>query len=546
MRRHSAAASKKDSFLAPEVDTVPVPAPTGGWNAIDPKANMEAKYAPVLDNWVPRPGYVELRGGFSPWAQSISTEPVESLMAYRPPGSAEKLFAATGGAIWDVSAVGGSMNVRSGFVNNRFQHLNFTPAGGSHYLLMVNGADPYTAYDGTTWTTPSISGVSSSTFIGINNFKRRIWFIQNNSTSAWFLGTDAISGTATQLDLGSLMSMGGYLMAMGNWTIDGGNGPDDYAAFITSKGQVILYKGTDPTNANAWALIGVFTIPPPLGRRCFVQLGSDLGIITLEGVIPISSILPFDPAAARNVAITRLIQNAMLQAANAGQNEFGWQMVNFPLQGLRILNVPIVENSSQVQFVINTMNGSWCRFVGWNANCFETYNNNLYFGDNVGNVNWAYSGPADLVSPIIADMQCAFNWFGKPGRTKRITMVQPLLVADGQIDPTISIDVDFSDVSPSSPVIVSTPVGAVFNSSSFNSSTFAQSQVSVTDFLSAEAEGHALAIRMKVNLSPSGIGGQSVFDTGTFDSMIFDGFGTDEVTLQVNAFNVVLEYGAAI
>jgi hypothetical protein len=95
------------------------------------------------------------------------------------------------------------------------------------------------------------------------------------------------------------MSKGGFLMAMATWTVDGGQGPDDLAAFITSKGQVILYKGTDPTNANAWAMVGVFDLPPPIGRRCFMRFGADVILITSQGALPLSQALPFDPVASR-------------------------------------------------------------------------------------------------------------------------------------------------------------------------------------------------------------------------------------------------------
>src|SRR5579871_163246 len=86
-------------FLAPQAQTAIVPAPTAGWNAIDPVALMEPKYANILDNWVPRTGYVEVRPGYSAWAQNIAgsnTSPVESLMTYRPAGN-ERLFAACDG-----------------------------------------------------------------------------------------------------------------------------------------------------------------------------------------------------------------------------------------------------------------------------------------------------------------------------------------------------------------------------------------------------------------------------------------------------------------
>jgi len=93
-------------------------------------------------------------------------------------------------------------------------------------------------------------------------FKQRLFFTQLNSTQVWYLGVSAITGAATAFDLGPFMTKGGYIVAMADWTVGGGQGPQDYMVFITSKGQCIVYQGTDITNANAWALVGIFDLPP--------------------------------------------------------------------------------------------------------------------------------------------------------------------------------------------------------------------------------------------------------------------------------------------
>lgn len=537
---------QKTPLLAPDVQSVPVDAPVGGWDAISPLAKMDPKYAVVLDNWVPRTAYVELRKGYQAWAQALAASPVETLMTYRPENTTEALFAACGGSIWNVSSQGLPSAVFSGLANNRWQYINFTPAGGANYLYAVNGVDAPLLWNGTAWSRPVITGGTAATFKNIYVHKRRIWFIQGQSTSAWYLATDAIQGAAVQFNLGALMTKGGYLVAMGTWTIDGGLGPDDYAVFTSSRGELIIYKGTDPSSASAWSLVGVFDFPPPLGYRCFSRMGSDLWMITTQGVIPVSQGLPFDPAASRSATITSRIQNAMLQAGAASQNAFGWQLMHYPNQAIAILNVPLVENSAQEQFVTNLLTGAWCRFTGWNANCFEIFNDQLYFGDNSGNVNLAYSGASDLVSPIVGDMKCAFNYFGDFARLKRMTMAEPLLVTSGAITPTMSVDVDFADSSPSAPVSNITPQGAIYDTSIYDTGLYAAGNSPVVTWLSTEAQGRALAVRMKVNVLPGGTIAQSVFDTGAFDAAVFDGLSSTDATLQINAFNVMLEYGGNV
>lgn len=527
----------KQSYLETDTEVKFIPVPLAGWDAISPLAIMDPKNAPILDNWVPRPGWVETRGGYINWCQ-ISSGPVETLMAYRPQNLTQTLFAAVGTEIWDVTNKSAPVLSLGSLANSRWQYINFTPAGGSNYIYLVNGSDTARAWNGTVWSIPIITGVASSTFININSFKRRIWFIQEQTTLAWYLPTDAISGAATSLDLGSLMNKGGALLAMATWTLDGGNGPDDQACFITTQGQVIIYKGTDPSNANAWALVGEFDLSVPLTPRCIVKLGSDVGIITLSGLIPLSQALPFNPASDRSVAFTKQIQNAMSNAASAGINLFGWQAISFDQQNLLIMNVPIAENVEQQQYVMNQLSlpGPWCRFTGWNANCFESLNNNaLFFGGNNGDVNLAYTGGADLDQPIACDMQCAFNYFDAPGRLKDMSMIRPMIVSDGQVVPTLSIDVDFGETLSAAPTTSFTPTGALWDVAIWDVDAWATSiPVTITNWQGASGLGTALAVRMKVNVITSA-------DTSDITQS-----GQDIPVLRVNLFEAIMSFGGPI
>lgn len=541
---------EKVQFLAPDTETKVIPSPTDGWDAISPLAEMDPKRAPILNNFVPRPGFVEIRGGAIPFALIDTTHNVETLMTYRS-ASGETFFASAGDNIFRIAQAALPITELSGLLNARWQYVNFTPQGAPTVIQLVNGADALHQYNGTTWSTPSItglpSGVTTNSFVNIAIHKRRIWYVVINSSLAVFMPTDAITGAiAGTLDLGALWNKGGYLVAIGSWTIDGGQSPQDYAVFISSRGQATLYEGVDPTNASDWKLVGTFDISPPIGRRCFLRVGSDIAIITQQGVLPISQALPFDPSADRSVSITARIQNAMALAAQTAKDNFGWQLISYPIQQLAILNVPLAENSQQVQFVMNTLTGSWCQFIGWQANCFEIFGDKLYFGSDNGLVAQAYAGASDLGQPIAADMQCAFNWFDEPGRIKRMTMIQPLLTLGGVLTPTLSVDVDFETSTTVAPVS-SFIGGALWDVAKWDVDIWPSLTVNYKSWLSVEAIGHAMAIRMRVNIIGTGVNGQGVFDLTVFDTATFDGAASDTLpTLNINAFNSILEAGGAI
>lgn len=546
----------KAPFPLPDVVTKVVPAPTEGWDAISPLASMDPKRAPVLNNWVPRPGWVELRAGYEPWSWVGVNAPVEALMVRRGP-TGEKMFAAAATKIYDVSTLGLATPVVTGLTEARWNYINFTPANGTTVIQCVNGIDQLRQYDGTSWTIPSITGlpggVTTANIFNIHAQKRRIWYILGNgsggrSTIAAFMPTDAISGAiGGTIDLGALWDMGGYLVAMGDWTVDGGSGPQDYAAFISSNGQVTIYSGTDPTSAVNWSLVGTFNLPSPISDKCFTKVGSDIAIITEQGVLPLSQALPFDPSADRSVSITARIQNAMSAYAMQAANNFGWQIISYPQQQLALVNVPLTTNSQQVQLVMNALTGAWCQFTGWNANVFEIYNQDLYFGGNDGTVNWAYQGGLDLGTPIAADMQCAFNWFDDPGRTKRMTMLQPLLISGGNIVPTLSVDEDFVISSAVAPISILAG-GAAWDSAIWDTDLWPAGNFVVKNWQSVEALGHALAIHMTVNVTTTGqYTNAGEFDVGEFDIAQFDqGLSNIAPSLQVNAFNAVMELGGFI
>ena len=77
-----------------------------------------------------------------------------------------------------------------------------------------------------TYTVLGITGADSSTFINVNLFKNRLYFTQKDTLACWFLDVNSIAGAASPLYFGGIARNGGYLQAMGTWTLDAGQGAD--------------------------------------------------------------------------------------------------------------------------------------------------------------------------------------------------------------------------------------------------------------------------------------------------------------------------------
>ena len=423
-----------------------LPAPVGGWNAAVPIAEMDKDAAVELVNFFPEERHVRLRNGYTQHATGMGSSDIQTLMAWHGPSS-QKMKAAVGTEIYDVTNNGavGSAEVSS-LTNAKWQHCNFTTSGGQ-FLVCCNGADSVRNYDGSSWTTPSITNVTSSTLVHVTPHKRRLWFVQINTTKAWYLGTEAISGAATAFDFGPLWSRGGYLVAIGSWTLDSGSGPDDFFVAVSSQGQAAVYQGTDPSSATTWALVGVYDIPRPIGRRCIASFGGDLAIITEVGITSMSAMMKTDESAAYGATYSAKIRGAISDAARTYRTVFGWQLIGYPKGRMAILNVP-VTGTGQQQYVMNTLTGSWCRFEGMRASCWEEMDGDLYFGA-MGIVYKADSGQSDAGAAISWRVFGAPQHFGAPGNLKHFKMVRPIMEVTGEITPRIGINTDYADREPS-------------------------------------------------------------------------------------------------
>lgn len=386
-------------------------------------------------------------------------------------------------------------------------------------------------------------GITPDTFIQVNSYMNRLWFVPNNSTNVVYLQTiDGVSGAASVFPLGQLIKKGGYIMAIGTWTVDTRQNVDEYIAFITSRGEVIVYQGTDPTTATTFALTGIYQVGAPIGRRCFLRITGDLQIITVDGAIGMSEMLSTDRAAANRVSLTSIIMNQMNISAQAYKNNFGWQMIEYPLGTLVILNIPVQENAQQIQYVMNTITGAWSRFVGTNpttglvdytyginANCWEVDAfDNIYFGDNHGNVCQWYVGSGDNSLPITCIVQTAYNSFGNGAQLKRYPMLQPLITTTGNPIPSVGINVDFNQtniLSTAQPLSSGVPLWNQVNWNQFN---WPGGPATTDAWTSVQGIGHYVSIVTQVSTT-------STASNPTFVT-----------TLQLNGWNIIAESGAFV
>ena len=374
------------------------------------------------------------------WAFMATTQTAVTISSITHTGTTANVTTATAHGL----VTGNRISLSGGVPTDYNGTYVITKTGTNTFTYVMATTPASNATTVPTYTITGITGINSNTFVNINLFKNRLYFCVNNSLSFWYLDVEAISGPATEFPLGAIFRNGGYLQAMGTWTLDAGYGVDDFAVYVTSMGEIAVYQGFDPSDPNNWAMKGLWQMGQTFNRKCFFKWGGDLLLLTQDGLVPLTSALQSDRLDPRINLTDKIYYAVSLAASNYSQN-FGWQINYLAEANMLILSIP--TSNGMEQYVMNTINKSWARFTGIQAYCFTVSGDqDMHFGGN-GYVGLFFNGYSDNNTNIVANAQQAYNYFESRGQLKRFTLVRPIFQTDNGL-PTVlcGISTDFDTV----------------------------------------------------------------------------------------------------
>lgn len=421
-----------------------LPAPIRGLNRKQPLSAMEPLFAVTMDNYMPLDSKVELRPGYTLYATlGTSASKVQTLAAYHYP-SHDKFFAVYNNKIWDITTGSEPTDMGVTLTESYCQTVQY-----KNYMYIMNGTDTPQAYYVDANNDAHIgawgfsgTGLTATKIIAGGLSKEFLWFVEKGSLKAWYTAQAGnVSGTLNSFDLSQIAKWGGELVAVTNWTIDGGTGIDDYTAFITSEGEVLVYGGANPNDADSWELKGSYKISKPIGYRCTMQYQGDVVIICQDGYFPMGKALAAANAGDSLVAYSDNIRGLVIDRTANNKWRKGWESVVYNKKGYAIFNVPVSEQYEQ--HVVNVATGAWCRFTNIRAVCWCVFQDNLYFGS-----DWQVfrfdDGNSDNGTTIEGVVEQAFNDFGLPG-IKKVTLLNPRTASSAPYDLTIYTDADYKN-----------------------------------------------------------------------------------------------------
>jgi hypothetical protein len=460
-------------------------------NTVQNPAAMEPGYAISLQNAICMPDGVALRTGTRKWATGLGTA-VTTLIPYTSGSTApNKLFAVAGTNMYDVTtggAVGApvltGLNATAPYW--QFASQTFT-AGGTNYIIAVNGTDTPRLYNGSTWSTctqvasPSGPGQFKTgtplieDIVDVTLHQQRLWFVVKNTTKGYYLDIAAVGGELKPFDFGPFFANGGALHKLASWTVDAGgsSGSQALLAAISNQGDIAIYQGDDPTQASTFKLIATYKVAPPVGRRCTAKRAGDVLVMSQQGMFALSTLLQ-SARVDTSQTVTYNIAPTISDIAATLATLPGFEIQNYAEQDLVILNIPQINQTNNFQFVLNTITGGWSQFTGWPARCWAQFNSTAFFGA-AGDVMIAFIGYKDNAnidgsagSTIIATGLTAFSELpdiGLTGVRKHVKQLQPILTT-GDSAPVlrigVNVDYDFVPIVGSSTINPIT--GAVWDS----------------------------------------------------------------------------------
>ena len=516
-----------------------MPSSSGGINSLDNLMLMAPADCLVCHNLMPAEYGMQLRRGYTEWANNTSTDPgviinpVNTLIGFagqQDNASAKKLWAVTEEGLWNVTNSGTTAPVQDvvftpppGIPGGGFgTYIEVTNDANRRFLQYAdeaNGLWQYSEQFGT-WESPAtlaatITGLDPADVAFVTNWKNRIWYVLRNSGDAYYLAPGAIAGAASKFVFGAKFQHGGELKALYSWTVDGGIGVDDLLIAVSRGGDVLVYKGSDPGSVDNFALVGSWYVGElPESRRIGLAVGGELYLLSTGGIINCRDLLKGveTTEAANTYSPTAKISRYLRPVMTQFKSSRVWNMAIYPADGFLQIIAPYSFDNAQTQYCQNLLTKAWGLWDGVPVNCAVSWNGKYLIGAPDGRV-WDYDGVLDgtelpgegalVGGPVQFDVLTSFQPIAE-GYALNCTvgMLRAVGVTQGELNLKLEAVYDYQfPYSTVPPPIVPTLFGALWDVALWDDAEWPGGNTSRSVTQGASGIGRVVAISMSGSAS---------------------------------------------
>jgi hypothetical protein len=440
------------------------PAPISGMDIRKAVGSSDLQHCVYTYNLSPFEFGLRVRDGYREWQIGIDAGVSTGVHTLIPFDSAlednvgDKVFAVTNEGIWDVTNYAVSpvqmvvFPVQDPDVGyGTFTHyVNQAEDDVLFYADNINGLYSYDAVLEVWTNTGIITGdITEADVKFVVSHKNNVWFAARNSTVGYYLPILANTGIVTPQFFGDKFQHGGTLEGLFSWSIDGGDGVDDILVAVSHAGDVVLYAGTGPDEAD-WALKGKYFIGEiPNTPRFGSEQGGELYILSAYGLTSMNDLLQ---GVDSNVLVADMDGTSMaFKIAGLIRQDMklkitlrGWDVALLPSEGGILISTPTIGNAAPIQYFYNWSTRGWGIWRGVPMQCFTQYEDAVFFGTADGRVmKMDVNIDNELISPpegeangtaIEFSILSAFNSMGSDGVYKKVSLIRPDFLA--AIEPT--------------------------------------------------------------------------------------------------------------
>lgn len=346
------------------------------------------------------------------------------------------------------------------------------------------------------------AGVTSADMSFVWVYKNALYFLRKDSLSFYYLPVDSIGGTATQVSLAGVLTIGGKLIIGQGWSLDTGQqgGLSEQCVFMTDEGEIAVYQGLSPAPGQGWGLVGVYRIGRILGDRAWVRAGADLLVCTSIGMVSLAQAIQRDVAAIAPQAVSYPINDEWTEAQHLRGVE-NWQAVIWPEEQMVAVSPPnIIGGNEPAIYAVNANTMAWCRFTNWYALCFGTFQGQLYFGTTGGVVWRANVTGLDGTETYTGVYIPLFDDLGTPTNAKIPQMARAVLRSSTSVESLLTFKADYDttlEAAPSSGIV---PPTSIWGGGVWGTSVWGDLSDSVIDqeWQSVGGVGYACSVAVQV------------------------------------------------
>jgi hypothetical protein len=381
-------------------------------------------------------------------------------------GAEDRLFAVNNEGIWDVTDAGAAPILSLAFADQQILagygvYTHYTGNNEEDVLFYADSINGLFEYDAPADTWAEASGISGPVVGNINwvvAHKQRLWMIEENSTKAWYLDVGSNSGNATEFFFGSKFTHGGNLAGLFVWSVDTGNGLNDLLVAVSRAGDVLPYKGADPSIApgtdHAWEVIGTYFIGRvPIGPFFGTDSGGELFLLSEYGLTSMNDLLQGVDSSALQARGTEMstvagpISGLLRRRMQRSIDLHGWQIRRAPSAGGMVINAPPIGSDPILQLYYNYSTHAWGLWRDVPMTAFDSFNGAVVFGDEDSRVlrmdvtvdELLLTPPAEGINgqPIEFSLLTTFHGLDNDVMYKRVKLIRPDFIS--QSPPTFTV-----------------------------------------------------------------------------------------------------------